>query len=1529
MRVLRRTIPARAGKGNGGRGGVRNRAACGGWRCHQSRAILRKLNGVLPALTTRQRNPAKRVGASGGGSCVPGILDSIDWGTSISGTSVSVYFAAAGEAYDGYTSLGWNDYEIGRVMAALGEFAAVSNLSFSITADSAAATFKLVTVDSAAFGVPGVLGQFRPPGEPNAGVGIFSRDGVGWDMNATNGGLEEGGYGYTTLLHEFGHGLGLAHPHDNGGSSVVMDGVTAPFGSYGAFDLNQGVFTIMSYNSGWRLHPQGLSGWTHYGWSGGPGALDVALIQSKYGAKASNTGNDSYTLSTVNGLGTFYQTLYDTGGTDTIVNPGTADSTISLVAATIDYSATGGGGISWVTGVQGGFTIAQGVVIENAAGGSGNDTITGNSVANILSGGKGDDVLDGGAGADQMQGGAGDDTYSVDNSLDQVIETADAGTDTVETTFAYYNLGANLERLIYVGSPSADFRGFGNPLDNYLQGGNGDDYLNGYGGADILAGLGGDDTYLVDSADDLVVEAAGAGNDYIQTLLTAYTLGANVEQLGFFGDETGDETVDFTGTGNALANVISGLQGNDTLDGAGGVDMLLGGAGDDTYRVDHANDQTLEQASEGTDTVQTALTFYILAPHIERLVYTGSPTEDLWFIGNAQDNVLAGGSGDDQLDGLGGADVMQGFAGWDSYFVDNSQDQVIEAAGAETDAVFTTLAAYTLAANVEILAYVGAQSGDFAGTGNALNNLIEARDGDDQLDGGGGADRMIGYLGDDTYRVDGGDEVVEGVDAGTDTVLAALAAYTLGANVERLIYAGTPTAAFQGTGNGIANVIQGGNGDDVLDGAGGPDELTGLLGNDSYVLDQPGETVIEAASGGTDTVYVAMTAYTLAANVENLAYQGGGDFTGTGNGLSNRITGAIGNDTLDGAGGADLLIGGAGNDTYKVDHAEDLTAEEASEGTDTVESVRTIYALLDNVERLLFTGAATDDFIGIGNGLDNFIQGAGGDDTLDGAGGADEMVGGGGLDTYVVDSLADQVVELAGGGTGDRVTTALASYTLPDHVEILVGLSQDGQQLTGNALGNALYGQSGADALDGGLGHDKLVGGDGDDTLDGGTGNDLLDGGAGNDSYSLDSISDVIVETLTTGSSADVASTSVSYVLGVGVRVENLMTSSIAGTSSIDLTGNEYGNTITGNAGANILNGMGGRDRLNGDAGDDNLDGGAGDDTLDGGAGNDRYGIDSAADIIVETGTTGSNADIAKTTVSYVLAPGVSVEMLMTTSSAGKSLIDLTGNEFANTINGNAAVNILMGMAGDDVLRGNAGNDTLDGGSGDDLLDGGAGNDIFMLDSGADVIVETLTTGSTADVAKSSVSYVLAAGVRVETLMTVSTAATDLIDLTGNEFANAVTGNAAANLLLGLGGGDTLKGAAGDDDLQGGGGADKIYGGLGNDLLSGGTSVDRFYFNTAPDIATNLDRIVDFNPADDFIHLARSVFTQIGPVGTLAADAFHVIGAGAADAQDRILYDSATGALFYDPDGTGGAAAVQFATLAAGLALANIDFITF
>jgi Ca2+-binding RTX toxin-like protein len=418
-----------------------------------------------------------------------------------------------------------------------------------------------------------------------------------------------------------------------------------------------------------------------------------------------------------------------------------------------------------------------------------------------------------------------------------------------------------------------------------------------------------------------------------------------------------------------------------------------------------------------------------------------------------------------------------------------------------------------------------------------------------------------------------------------------------------------------------------------------------------------------------------------------------------------------------------------------------------------------------------------------------------------------------------------------------------------------------------------LIGTGANETLNGGLGTDWLEGVGGNDRLDGGPGNDLLQGGIGDDWYYVDS-ADVVVEAA--GEGNDRVFASASYTLAAGLSVETLTTDFNPGTSPINLTGNELANAIYGNAGANRLTGGGGNDALAGVAGNDILDGGTGADVTLGGTGDDWYFVDNVGDIVVEAVGEGT-LDRVFASVSYTLTAGAEIEILSTNNHGGTGAINLTGNALANAIYGNAGDNVLDGAAGADTLV------------------GWAGNDFFYVDNAADIVVEAAGQGS--DRVFASVSYTLGAGASVEMLTTDFHPGTNAINLTGNELANVIFGNAGVNILDGKGG---------------------------NDVLIGNAGADSFAFTTALG-AGNVDEIADFAPGSDKLLLDDAVFTAIGGLGALNANAF-VTGTAAGDADDRIIYDSATGQLFYDADGNLSGAAVLFATLDGHPAITANDF---
>ncbi|WP_349601323.1 beta strand repeat-containing protein [Azospirillum argentinense] len=731
-------------------------------------------------------------------------------------------------------------------------------------------------------------------------------------------------------------------------------------------------------------------------------------------------------------------TLDGGAGGDTMM--GGAGDDIYIVDDLRDcVSEASGGGIDEVRTTLSTYQIGAG--IENlryigtgsfiGTGNSLDNRITGGSGSDSLAGDDGSDTLDGGGGADTLIGGNGDDVYLVNAANVSIVEAASQGIDEVRTTLTTYMLGSNVEILTYTGSGA--FAGTGNDLDNLIRGGSGNDTLAGGLGLDTLVGGAGNDLYLIDDADDVVIETAGEGTDEVRTSLAAFTLAANVEVLTYTG------TGDFTGTGStgndtlrggdgndtlwggagndsldggAGDDALEGGTGNDTLNGGLGADLMAGGVGNDTYYVDDAGDVVIEFAGEGTDTVRSAID-YTLGDNVEALVLTGTA---LVGSGNALNNSLTGTAGANVLCGLDGDDTLTGGAG---------ADTLDGGAGSDT----ASYAGSAAGVAVDLSAGIGT-AGDAAGdvligienlTGSSRADTLVGDDGANRLDGGAGADLLAGGLGNDLYIVDNaGDLVVELADEGTDTINASVS-WVLGANIENLTLTGS--AALNGTGNALHNVLTGnggsnlldggagndtlvgGNGNDTLDGGTGDDSLSGGAGNDVYIVDSAGDVVTELANQGTDEVRTSLAAYALGANVEVLTYTGSGPFSGAGNAQDNRLAGADGDDSLSGGAGNDTLIGGLGADTLDGGSGTDTVsyvAAAAGVAVDLASGMGTAGEaagdVLVSIENL--TGSAFADMLS-GDGAANLLDGGSGDDSLFGGAGNDTLFGGTGNDTAV------------------------------------------------------------------------------------------------------------------------------------------------------------------------------------------------------------------------------------------------------------------------------------------------------------------------------------------------------------------------------------------------------------------------------------------------------------------------------------------------------------------------------------------------
>jgi len=472
----------------------------------------------------------------------------------------------------------------------------------------------------------------------------------------------------------------------------------------------------------------------------------------------------------------------------------------------------------------------------------GKDTLIGTPAHDKFDGLAGNDFINGLAGADTMKGGLGNDTYTVDNIGDVVIETSSLASeiDSVNSSISY-TLKNNVENLTLTGV--AAINGMGSALNNVITGNKGANNLNGGAGADKLIGGLGNDFYVVDNKGDVVIESSSLATemDTVNSSVT-YTIKNNVENLAL----TGVAAISGTGnalnnilTGNAGANTLTGLAGDDVITGLAGADTMIGGLGNDIYVVDNIGDVVTEYSAlvSEIDSVNSSVS-YTLKANVEKLTLTG--TAAINGTGNALNNVLTGNTGanilnglagNDIIDGLTGADTMAGGMGNDVYFVDNKSDVVTEIStlATEIDKVNSAVS-YTLSANVENLVLTGTAA--INGTGNALDNVITGNAAANTLNGGIGADMLIGGSGNDVYVVDNGADIVSETSAVASEIdrVDSSVSYTLKANVENLTLAGT--AAINGTGNTLANVITGNAGNNLLVGYEGSDTLNGGSGND-------------------------------------------------------------------------------------------------------------------------------------------------------------------------------------------------------------------------------------------------------------------------------------------------------------------------------------------------------------------------------------------------------------------------------------------------------------------------------------------------------------------------------------------------------------------------------------------------------------------------------------------------------------------------------------------------------------------------
>lgn len=609
----------------------------------------------------------------------------------------------------------------------------------------------------------------------------------------------------------------------------------------------------------------------------------------------------------------------------------------------------------------------------------------------------------------------------------------------------------------------------------------------------------------------------------------------------------------------------------------------------------------------------------------------------------------------------------------------------------------------------------------------------------------------------------------------------------------------------------------------MLDGGTGADAMAGGLGNDSYIVDNLGDTVTEMAGAGIDSVYSSVS-FVLPEHVENLVLTGNSVVDGTGNTLDNLIigndaantlSGGEGNDQLYGNGGDDLLngdvgadhmVGGLGDDLYYVDDAGDVVEELANGGYDTVRTSISLTAPAQ-VERVELLG--TDNLNATGNELDNVLIGNSGANQLDGGLGVDTMTGGAGDDVYIVDNAGDITVEVA--DEGNDLVMASVTTTLADHVEQLTLTGTADIDAIGNTLDNILTGNTG------------------NNTLDGAAGADTMAGGAGDDNYFIDNASDTVFESMSAG--MDSIYSLVSYVLPE--NVENLY---LIGNESINGGGNSADNWLVGNHSDNILSGDGGNDLITAHEGNDTLVGGIGNDVLIGGFGNDLYlinkddGLDriddvSGADTVrFGAGLTLDNVALRVTQddgtyTAHVRVlddegceqPGEGFDFVISIDTNGQYVSPIEAFEFADgsvktlddlliktvTTTGTSKTTQIITARNDDIIYGGSKSNTIMSGSGHDVVFAGSGGDSLFGEGGNDFLQGEIGNDT----------------------------------LEGGCGVDVLAGSNGQDFLRDLGENNAMFGGFQNDRVEAGNDNDFIAGGKNDDLISAGGGYNVIAFN--------------------------------------------------------------------------------------------------
>jgi len=1137
--------------------------------------------------------------------------------------------------------------------------------------------------------------------------------------------------------------------------------------------------------------------------------------------------------------------------------------------------------------------------VATITGTSGGDSLSGTSGNDTLNGLGGNDTLIGSGGSDFYDGGAGFDTLDFRGTATGLVVNFAAGT----VSGGFSGSFVNIERVL--ASDAADSL-TGAAGGQNLSARAGNDTLGGGTGIDRLYGGTGADHFIFRETgavnadnigdfasgsdkivlDGTVLSALGASGNFAAGDARFWSSGSgtahDADDRIIYNTSTRQVFYDADGNGSGAAVLIATLQsgatlvatdiaveggssgGGEAINGTEASDELRGGDGDDTINGLAGNDRLFGGAGDD--------------------LLDGGDGQDL-LVGEAGDDTLRGGAGDDSFSmrnesstaGLG-QDVVDGGSGRDMLFFEGPAGIVLNAStGTYTGPRPGDGGSFT---NIED--FGGTAFADFmTGDGNA--NLFWGGGGNDTIDGGGGDDTLQGSsaiaANESLIGGDGNDSLVGGGDRGGSDTLRG----------------GAGDDILRGSGGG--DVLAGDAGNDLINGSSGNDTLTGGAGTDGFIFatfpDPSNAVVVTDFGSGVDKLRLD-TAHMPALGA-------GGNFS-AGDGRFHAAPGAVGGHDADdriiyNMTTGELFYDAEGSSSGAAQRIATLQGAPAFSATDIA---------VDGGEGpgQQFSGTESNDSI-IGTAGDDTISGFGGNDTLYGLGGDDQIDGG-----------------------------------------------------TGN------------DWLQGGLGADLMIAGDGNDILRGDAVHedtretessvDTMRGGLGDDHFYVDSAAHVLsddggvdtVVALDMGWTLDAAFESLilhndaseSGFTGIGNQLDNHISASWAGSRLEGRAGND---TLVGadGQGSNQLFGGEGNDSLVAWDRGDVLDGGAGNDTLDSRGGSDVFSFSVApgaanADRITNfdpwdlirldgavhasSGPSGTfAAGDARFWSSTSGAAHDADDRVIYNPTTGQLWYDADGNaagaaQLIATLQGAPTlaathIEVINGSAGGQVINGSSGSDTLTGTAGNDTINGLGGNDLFVAGStgGADVIDGGAGFDSIEfrERATSAVVVDYAAG-------TISGGSSGTISFTniervvGGFFNDSMTGSAA---------GQNLTGQAGSDSLWGAGGIDTLWGGAG---------ADTFIFRETG--TANADSIRDWASGSDTLALDNAAMSALGAEGDFAAgDARFVANSGgtAQDASDRVVYNTSTGSLYYDADGSGAGATQLIATVSGNPAISATDIV--